>query len=140
MLAIYGITRYRPKLYGFTLIELLVSLTIIGIIASAAIPAYSAYAISSRQASGMAQLSKIAIALEQYFTSYHSYEVNLDLINLPAEDKWFDYLISNQDRYSYVIQAIPKPSTNMELVFSFDQLGRQRHRVLGSTEWLNGWP
>ncbi|MEJ2177563.1 MAG: type IV pilin protein [Gammaproteobacteria bacterium] len=126
--------------FGFSLIEVLVTLTLVGIIVSAAIPAYSAYAISSRQAGGMAHLGKISIAMEQYFTKYHSYEATLEQINIPPSDRWYDYSIINQDRYSYLIQASPRQSTNLSFLLSFDHLGRRRHRKIDSEQWLNGWP
>ena len=128
------------KRNGFTLIELLVTLTLVGIIVSAAVPVYSAYATSSRQASGMAHLGRISIAMEQYFTKYHSYDTTLEQINMPSSDRWYDYTIISQDRYSYLLQANPRESANLTVLLALDHLGRRRHRRIGSEQWLNGWP
>ena len=130
----------RAIMRGYSLIELLVSLTIIGIVVSTALPVYSAYAKSSRNAMGKAHLSKISIALEQHFTRRRSYETTLEQINIPDSDRWFDYTLTNHDRYSYLIQAVPRQSTNLSIVFSIDQASRLRHRKIGSEDWVQGWP
>ena len=134
---------FAPKRWcigGFSLIELLVSLTIIGIVVSTALPVYNAYAKSSRNAMGKAQLSKISIALERHFTRRRSYETTLEQINIPDSDRWFDYTLTNQDRYSYLIQAVPRHSTDLSVIFSIDQANRLRHREIGSENWVPGWP
>ena len=72
--------RNPPEIHfinGYTLIELLVVLTIISIIASSAIPAYSAYTVSSRQTFAITTISKISLALENYYSEFLTYETDL---------------------------------------------------------------
>ncbi len=58
---------------GFTLIELLIILTIIGILASIAIPAYNNYTQRSKLAEGMTSLSNLRLQMEQYYQDNRSY-------------------------------------------------------------------
>ena len=58
---------------GFTLIELLIVMTIIGILASVAVPQYSEYKSRAFDTRAQSDLRNVAIAEEAYFVSYETY-------------------------------------------------------------------
>ena len=70
-----GDTRATRKMKhnAFTLIELLIVILIVGLLASLALPLYSRYMASSRQATAQAQLAAIRQAEEIYKFQYGSY-------------------------------------------------------------------
>ena len=59
---------------GFSLIEILISLGIIVIISAFAIPAYTHYIVRTERAAAEIALSKLAVALEQYYTINNTYK------------------------------------------------------------------
>jgi len=124
---------------GFSLVELLVALTIMGILASIALPAYSAYTINARETIAMSRLTQFALTLEQYYGEHFSYEAEIDELRLPDSDDWFDYSISNSDRYSYRIDASPKVNSTQPVAFRLDHLGRRYHRERTNDRWTDGW-
>ena len=63
---------YR-KNYGFTLIELLVTMTIIGVLASVAIPQYTSYKQRAFDSLALSDLRNVALAEEAYFTDEDRY-------------------------------------------------------------------
>lgn len=60
-------------LKGFTLIELLIVVAVIGILASIAIPAFSAYRVRAFNSSAVADLHGIKTGLETYYTEFSHY-------------------------------------------------------------------
>jgi type IV pilus assembly protein PilE len=65
------------KYSGFSLIELMVVVVIIGILASVAIPSYTAYVENGRRAEGKAFALDIASRQERHFTQYSRYASSL---------------------------------------------------------------
>lgn len=63
------------KSFGFTLIELMITLTIVGILASFALPSYQNYIERSRVASAKSDLITLATVLENAFQRRLSYPV-----------------------------------------------------------------
>lgn len=61
----------RPR--GFTLIELMVTIAIVGILASVALPAYTAYVQRSRVPPALDALSTVATRLEQRYQDTGNY-------------------------------------------------------------------
>ena len=58
---------------GFTLLELMITLTVIGILAAVAYPAYSGYAKRGKRADGRALLQAAAFAQEKWRLSHTTY-------------------------------------------------------------------
>lgn len=71
---------------GFTLIELLVVITIVGILAAAAMPAYSRYRAQAFDTAALTDLRSVAVAEESYFIENHEYFscANVNCTNYPG--------------------------------------------------------
>ncbi len=74
------------KQRGFTLIELLIVVVIIGILASIAIPKFSAAREKAFLTSVKADLKNLATQQEVYHNSAYSYGASLALVGLTASD------------------------------------------------------
>lgn len=66
---------------GFSLIELMVVVVIIGIIASVAVPSYTAYVENGRRAEGKAFALDIASRQERHFTQFSRYASSLTALD-----------------------------------------------------------
>lgn len=63
---------------GFTLIELLIVMSVIGILASIAVPSYQRHLIKAREAVLMEDLYQMRRAIDAYFADHISYPESLD--------------------------------------------------------------
>jgi type IV pilus assembly protein PilA len=72
---------------GFTLIELLVVTSIIGILASLAIPQFAAYRARGYDAKVASAVRHVATGMEAYYISHHGYTTNVgDLDGMVLDD------------------------------------------------------
>ncbi len=63
--------------WGFTLVELVIVITIIGILAAIAVPAYNESVTKARRADAQSALMDIMAKQERYFTENNTYTTNL---------------------------------------------------------------
>jgi type IV pilus assembly protein PilE len=112
----------RPR--GMTLIELMVAVAIVAIIASLAVPSYSAYVTRSKRAVAKSALSLVADQQEQFFLDNKRYADDLTEIGYDSEKIGVDesgqavaadadgrvYVISLDDTSAttYTIEATPQ--------------------------------
>lgn len=77
---------------GFTLIEVMIVVAIIGILASIAIPNYSAYVQRARLSEAFDQMSAAASRMEQAYQDTQSYaRAGGCVVGAPAAGKYFSY-------------------------------------------------
>lgn len=62
---------------GFTLIEIMITVTIIGILAAVALPAYQNYVLRAGRTEGQAALMDISARLEQYYLGNKTYTTDI---------------------------------------------------------------
>jgi type IV pilus assembly protein PilE len=67
-------THIKKHNIGFTLIELLIVITIIGILAAIALPAYQDYVKKARRADGKSELLRLAQLQSKYRVNHTSYD------------------------------------------------------------------
>ena len=66
----------KNRSFGFTLIELLIAVSIVGLLAALAVPAYQKNVQRSRRADAIAALNQAAAAEEKYYFSNNKYGDN----------------------------------------------------------------
>jgi prepilin-type N-terminal cleavage/methylation domain-containing protein len=116
---------------GFTLIEMVVVVTVLGVIASIAIPSYSKSLRKGHEQDAMMQLTSIHAALKQYRVQTNEYpdtsSVSKDLayinstlgVNLFANGKTFSY---TSDGTTFVAQMVwDEAGTNNDFTVSVNQ-------------------
>jgi type IV pilus assembly protein PilE len=79
---VFATIRKTPSQRGFSLLELLITVTIVGILATIAIPAYTLQVQKSARAEGKARLAQAAQLLERFYSDNNSYYVDVSGGNL----------------------------------------------------------
>jgi type IV pilus assembly protein PilE len=99
---------------GFTLIELMIAVVIVAILASIAIPSYSAYITRSNRRAAQAAMMEIATRQHQIFAANRAYASASDLgYTLPPEVSAhysFDIDLDAGPPPSFTIEVTPLPS------------------------------
>ena len=78
---------------GFTLIELMIVVTIVGVLASFALPQFSEYVLQSRRSEARAAIEEIRNLQEEHFQNYKVYGDRTD-INYPDKTAGEHYQVS----------------------------------------------
>jgi general secretion pathway protein G len=120
---------------GFTLIELLIVMTIIGILASIAVPSYQRSVIKAREAVLMEDLYQMRRAIDAYFADNGKYPESLESL---VESKYLrdiprDPFTNAQDSWEVVV---PTPTVEGEVAEGGVEDVRSGSELMG----LNGTP
>ena len=120
---------------GFTLIELLIVMTIIGILASIAVPSYQRSVIKAREAVLMEDLYQMRRAIDAYFADHGKYPESLESL---VESKYLrdiprDPFTNAQDSWEVVV---PTPTVEGEVAEGGVADVRSGSELIG----LNGTP
>lgn len=100
---------------GITLIELMIVVVIVAILASIAVPSYSAYIVRGNRRAAQAAMMEIATRQHQFFAANRAYASAADLgYTLPTE-------VSANYAYSVTLTAGPPPGFTITMTPS----GRQ---------------
>ncbi|MBN9287756.1 MAG: hypothetical protein BGO43_10405 [Gammaproteobacteria bacterium 39-13] len=95
---------------GFNLIELIIVVTIIGILAAIAFPAYQEHLIRSRRADGQTALMNMAALMEHYYTENNTYiganPTTLGITNA-SQQGYYTVSVSASTATTYTLTATP---------------------------------
>ncbi len=95
------------SLRGFSLIEIITTLSIIAILTAIAVPAYHQYITRAERLAAATSLSRLAIALEQYYTINNTYKnASLDNLNV-SQTKHYQLIIASATDTDFTITAEP---------------------------------
>ena len=96
---------------GFTLIELMIVVTIIGILAAIAYPAYQDYVLRAKRGDAMNGLAAIRIAQEQHRASNTLFSSSTTISGndySSSPEGYWTIAVSSADGSSFVVTAEPK--------------------------------
>ena len=85
---------------GFTLVELMIVVSIIGIVAMIAYPAYTQHILKTHRAEGKAMITQAATSQERFFADNNTYTADLTALGFAA-----DPAISENGYYSLNVDA-----------------------------------
>lgn len=123
----------RSKELGFTLIELLIVVTVIGILASIAIPSYSDYVQRAAVADATATLADLRIKIEQHFQDNLTYD-DFPCVTTNSDKRKFDYACNVPDAgTTYTLTATGRDVRGMTgFFYEVDESNARRSNFAGA--------
>lgn len=95
---------------GFNLIELMIVVTIVGILAAIAFPAYQEHMMKSRRSDGQSALMNMAALMEHYYTENNTYvgatPANLG-ITATSQEGYYNLTITSATATAFTLTATP---------------------------------
>jgi type IV pilus assembly protein PilE len=99
----------RRRERGLSLVDLTVALGIVGILASMALPSYQAYLAKGRRADGVAALTRLQMAQEQFRAAHGNYALDLAALqragNGTSEQGFYTVTLVASHPQSYIARA-----------------------------------
>ena len=94
----------EARVRGFSLIELLIAITVVGILAAIALPAYQSYLQQGRRYEAQQLLMEQALALEHMFTVQGRYPAQF---TIPQNSNFYQFSYSQLTEQTYQLKATP---------------------------------
>jgi type IV pilus assembly protein PilE len=114
----------RLNAKGFTLIELMIVISLLGILASIAVPIYNDYTRKAHRASAKSALMEDAQAVERYFTTANTY-VGAPVAVAATEGGKYTITLSGTSATGFLLTATPTGSQTADPcgTLTINQLG-----------------
>ncbi|HOV22203.1 MAG TPA: prepilin-type N-terminal cleavage/methylation domain-containing protein [bacterium] len=124
---------------GFTLIELMVVVIIVGILASVAVPLYTAHVKQAKASEGAALVGSVRTAELVYYAQHNTYTDDKTELGIDASaNKYFTDYSFDGDVTATAFKAITTCDDDANLKVRIDQNGYLEWTKDGGTNW-NPW-
>lgn len=127
---------------GFSIVELMIVITIVGILSSLAIPAYTGYTRQADRAAAQSDVYELAQIMERGFTENRAYNAaGFDLTNTLAQfnsdsPQRYVYSVENVTATAYDVIATATSDSRDTYDLTIDERGAERYRDHGTSTWL----
>lgn len=115
------------KQNGMTLIELLVVVVIVAVLASIALPSWTAQVQKSRRADARVMLMMVQVEQQKYRSNYSTYASSMTALGLSSYESgdYYNGAIASADATSYTATATPTGSQSGDScgTFAVNQMG-----------------
>ena len=117
----------QSKQNGMTLIELLVVVVIVAVLASIALPSWTAQVQKSRRADARVMLMMVQVEQQKYRSNYSTYASSMTALGLSSYESgdYYNGAIASADATSYTATATPTGSQSGDScgTFAVNQMG-----------------
>lgn len=117
----------QSKQNGMTLIELLVVVVIVAVLASIALPSWTAQVQKSRRADARVMLMMVQVEQQKYRSNYSTYASSMSALGMSSYESgdYYNGAIASADATSYTATATPTGSQSGDScgTFAVNQMG-----------------